>query len=174
MDEDRVIGRMIETLLERPNKWLTFAYLSALMAIQDCDENVVGAMADFRPDLFAVSRDRKLKLRSGVAEEIARQGIRWHVPERPEALSPGNFRQGSVSVPGIALGGACYCSVSYERVLDDLKAGSVPDEALLFSCCWKNICRVRGIFLKQIPDQTWTEICRRRGYIQQRENPRGF
>jgi hypothetical protein len=70
--------------------------------------------------------------------------------------------------------GGCYCSVPDHDILHDLKAGSVPDKALVYSCCWENICRVRAIFFGQVPDQTWTEICRRRGYILQRENPRGF
>jgi hypothetical protein len=167
MDEDRVIGSMIKILRERPGEWLTVAYLSSLIAMPDCDGDLVGAMADFRPDLFAVSRDRKLKLRPEVAENISRQGIsNWRVPERPEADPYRGINRRGAAETGTALGG-CYCSAPDNDILEDLKTGSVPDEALVNSCCWKNICRVRGRFFGQVPDDTWTEICRRRGYIQQ-------
>ena len=174
MDEDLIVESMVKMLHSRPGEWLTFAYLSSLMAIPDCDANLVGAMADYRPDLFAVSRDRKLKLRTGVVEDVARQGpTSWRVPDRPEQAQLGSFNRHGGTQSGPAPSG-CYCGVSDEEILSALKEGSVPDEALVFSCCWKNICRVRGLFFNLVSAETWTEICRRRGYIQQRQNPRGF
>ena len=174
MDENPIIAAMVIMLRAHPGEWLTFGYLASLIAMKDCDANIIGAMADFRPDLFAVSRDRKLKLRTAVVEKVARQGIaNWRVPERPEQPRSEGFNRHSTTGAGAAAGG-CYCNLADEEILDDLKDGSVPDEALVFSCCWKNICRVRGLSFGQVPDETWTEICRRRGYIQQRENPRGF
>lgn len=173
MNENFIIECMVKALRLRPGEWLTFAYLASLVGIPDCDANLIGAMTDFRPDLFAVTKDKKLKLRLAVAEDVARQGTtRWQVPAPPEKVpesSPGRHAAGSF---GDSQG--CYCNRPDEEVLSDLKEDSIPDDALVFSCCWKNICRVRGLFFNQIAAETWTEICRRRGYILQRENPRGF
>ena len=165
---------MVKALRARPGEWLTFSYLSSLIAIPNCDADIVGAMADYRPDLFSVSKDRKLKLRTEVAEDVARRGPKnWKVPDRREQVPFGIFKRHSDKQAG-ATQNVCYCSTSDEEILDDLTEDSIPDEALVFSCCWKNICRVRGLFFNLVAEETWIEICRRRGYIQQRENPRGF
>jgi hypothetical protein len=162
---------MVRILRERPGEWLTFTDLSSLVAIPDCDGDIVGAMADFRPDLFAVSRDRKVKLRSGVTEDIARQGIsNWPVPERPEPDPYRGIDRHDAAATATTPGG-CYCSTPDNDILDDLKAGSVPEDALVSSCCWKNICRVRARFFGQVPDETWIAICRRRAYRLLREHP---
>ena len=174
MDENRIIERMVKTLRSRPGEWLTFAYLSSLVALPDCNGDLIGAMADFRPDLFAVTKDKKLKLRMKVVEDVAQQGPRnWQVPVPPEKVSELNHasRMGTSSRD---LRDRCYCNLPDEEILADLKEDSIPDEALVYSCCWKNICRVRGKSFHLVPHETWTEICRRRGYIQRRENPRGF
>ena len=174
MDENHIIDCMVKALRSRPGEWLTFAYLSSLVSLPDCDANLIGAMADYRPDLFAVTKDRKLKLRLNIAEDVARKGpTNWQVPAPPEKVSEPNPGRHAVASFGESAAG-CYCILPDEDVLFDLKAGSIPDEALVYSCCWKNICRVRGLFFNLVPPETWTEICRRRGYIQQRENPRGF
>jgi hypothetical protein len=173
VDEELIIGSMVKALRARPGEWLTFAYMSSAIDIPNCDANIVGAMADYRPDLFAVSNDKRLKLRAEIVEDVARQGISWRVPERPAQVRLGSFdRHGGTQTAPTPNG--CYCSLSDEEILIALKDASVPDEALVFSCCWKNICRVRGLFFNLVPADAWTEICRRRGYIQRRENPRGF
>ena len=165
---------MVKMLRARPGEWLTFAYLSSLIALPDCDTNIVGAMADYRLDLFAVSRDRKLKLCTEVVEDVARQGpTRWRVPQRPEQAQLGSSNRHGGTQSGSPPSG-CYCSVSDEEILSALKEGSVPDEALVYSCCWRNICRVRGLFFNLVSAETWVQICQRRGYVQQRENPRDF
>jgi len=165
---------MVKALRSRPGEWLTFAYLSSLVSFPDCDATLIGAMADFRPDLFAVSKDKKLKLRMKVVEDVAQQGVRnWKVPSPPEKIPELSHAMHTGTSSG-ALESGCYCNLPDEEVLADLKEDSIPDEALLYSCCWKNICRVRGLFFNLVSAETWIEICRRRGYIKQRENPRGF
>jgi hypothetical protein len=42
------------------------------------------------------------------------------------------------------------------------------------NCCWREICRVRSTNPNIIDPDTWREICRIRGYLQGRQNPRGF
>jgi hypothetical protein len=68
----------------------------------------------------------------------------------------------------------CYCNVLESKVLHDLKRGAPPEEALVTSCCWKTICRVRGRNYNQLDAETWIDICRKRGYLFARQNPRGF
>jgi hypothetical protein len=138
---------MVKILRSRPSERLTFSYLTSLVSIPNCDAKLIGAMADFRPDLFVVTKDKKLKLRMNVAEDIARQGVsKWRVPAPPAKVRE-NAGLGKHS-SGMSLDPAegCYCNHPDEEVLRDLKKGSIPDEALVFSYCWKNICRVRGLF----------------------------
>jgi hypothetical protein len=67
-----------------------------------------------------------------------------------------------------------YCRRSESSILSDIKRGGIPSEALVNSCCWKRICQVRGLHFNEIDDETWRDICRQRGYVFARENPRGF
>jgi hypothetical protein len=172
MDDNHIVGRMIAVLHKHPNEWLTFRRLSLLIEIPGCDADIIAAMAEYRPDLFALSDDRRLKLRTGVIENVARLGIsNWQVPPRPELARPERFRDATAIEPRR---GGCYCTVQNEEVLRHLIAGSLPDEALVYSCCWRHICRVRGLFFTRVSAETWREICQRRGYLRERENPRGF
>jgi hypothetical protein len=174
VDENHIIGRMVAVLRSRPGEWMTFRYLASLVEIPQCDDQVVGALAEYRPDLFAIAKDRKLKLRVSVSEDIALQGpTKWQVPPPPVKPIKGIGSSHGHGAFGES-DAACYCKLPDQEVLADLKEGSIPDEALVFSCCWKNICRVRGLFFNLVPAETWIEICRKRGYIQHRENPRGF
>lgn len=174
LHEDRLIRSMVLALRDHPAEWLTFKRLSQLVALPDCDENILGAVAEYRHDLFAISNDRKLKLRPNVIEAIALIGIaNWKVPARPERVERASFDSGTPTVsrkPGVG----CYCNSSYDEILIDIKESVVPDDALLNSCCWKTICRVRGLYFNMVDPEMWRELCQRRGYIQQRENPRGF
>ncbi len=68
----------------------------------------------------------------------------------------------------------CYCNLPVERVRGDLERSMIPDDALTRDCCWEQICRVRGWYPKVITDDGWRELCAKRGYLFQRQNPRGF
>ena len=68
----------------------------------------------------------------------------------------------------------CYCDTDISDVIDDIVTESVPDEALVNGCCWKHICLARGLNSGQVDADTWSELCRRRGYVFGRQNPRGF
>lgn len=174
LDEERIIRSMVRTLRNRPAEWLTFVGLSRLVALADCDANVLGAIAEYRSDLFAITKDRKLKLRQNVIEDVARRGIEnWSVPARPEPAKHRDLDYRDITARRES-GVGCYCKSSYEEILNDIKGGSPPDEALLRSCCWSAICRVRGMYFNMIDPEIWRDICQRRGYIRQRENPRGF
>ena len=37
----------------------------------------------------------------------------------------------------------CYCNSSYADIYNDIRRGSIPEEALVRGCCWKAICKVR-------------------------------
>lgn len=60
------------------------------------------------------------------------------------------------------------------EILSDLQNGTVPAGALVQSCCWKEICRVRGLNIGRVRPETWVELCGQRGYLMGRQNPRGF
>jgi hypothetical protein len=67
-----------------------------------------------------------------------------------------------------------YCDQDDSEIFTDLENDSIPDDALVNACCWKKICQVRGRNPKAIDVESWTEVSRRRGYVQNRQNPRGF
>jgi hypothetical protein len=171
LDIQAIIQSMVRALHRRPAKWLTFSFLAQVIG-KDID--LLGGIADSRPDIFAVSQDRRLKLRQSVVEQIAVQGIvNWRIPEIPEPRSSsGSY---SRAIPGQGLAGAgCYCQLTDETILDDLKRGSPPEDALVRTCCWKRICQVRGRYFNHVEAETWQEICSYRGYLRARENPAGF
>ena len=68
----------------------------------------------------------------------------------------------------------CYCETPDDDVLDDIIGESIPDDALVNTCCWRRICQVRGRHFNEIDPDTWSETCRKRGYLFGRQNPRGF
>lgn len=155
-------------LIKHPGEWFTFRRASSVLGIE---ADLLAAFVDFRPDLFAVNDDRRFKLRTNISGDIALQGIsNWQVPSAPERPRP-TFNE--KTYPEIPSGG-CYCHVNEYTVLRDLVAGSVPEDALVYSCCWRHICRVRGSNFGMVAEETWREICQRRGYLRERENPRGF
>ena len=173
-DEAKLIHAMVRVLREHPAEWLTFKRLSLLISIPDCNADLCAAIAEYRDDLFTINADKRLKLRPLLIEEISLRGIsNWRIPARPEPNKRENSNnQTSQSNRRTTLG--CYCNLSESEILSDLKAGSVPEEALVNQCCWRTICRVRGLNFNSIDPETWRETCQKRGYIQQRENPRGF
>jgi hypothetical protein len=72
---------------------------------------------------------------------------------------------------GVAM---CICSWDDIDIMDCLINESLPDEALLNSCCWRRICQVRGRNSSGVGYKRWVDLCARRGYLLYRENPRGF
>ncbi len=76
----------------------------------------------------------------------------------------------------------CYCDNSDEAILRDIQGQAVPDDALVRDCCWSRISQVRGrTFMgsESTPvwdpeGDIWKELCRKRGYLYARQNPRGF
>lgn len=68
----------------------------------------------------------------------------------------------------------CYCDNEDWDILNDIRNGSVPSDALVQSCCWSRVCQVRGRNYNHVDPETWEQICRERGYSYARENPRGF
>jgi hypothetical protein len=76
----------------------------------------------------------------------------------------------------------CYCDNDDEAILNDLRYQTVPDDALLRNCCWRRISQVRGRTFSGSESSPswdhdgalWKELCRKRGYLYARQNPRGF
>lgn len=67
----------------------------------------------------------------------------------------------------------CYCDTSPQIILKDLLEGTIPDEALVRDCCWKEICRVRGSNVDAADSEQWRELCRRRGLLLASHDPWG-
>jgi hypothetical protein len=172
MDENHILRSIVLMLRQHPGEWFTFRRASSLIPVAGVDDDVLAAFVEYRPDLFSLSDDRRFKLRTSISEDIAHKGVaNWEVPSTPERARPEIFREGvHPEMPS----GSCYCDVAEYSVLKDLVVGSVPDAALVYSCCWRHICRVRGLHFGLVADDTWREICQRRGYLRERENPRGF
>jgi len=171
MDDEAIIRKMVSILRNHPGEWLTFRRLSQLVAIPGIDEYVVGGFAEYRDDLFAIRHDRKVKLRQSAHEQIARQDVtNWVVPPHPV---PDELRELRNRVAR-ALGrtdGSCYCHVPPPTILGEILGETVPDEALILSCCWITICTVRGPYTHLVSTDVWSELCRRRVDIKHRENP---
>ena len=66
----------------------------------------------------------------------------------------------------------CYCERSESAILRDLLRGRIPEEGLVNTCCWRRVCRVRAN--NELDPEVWIRICTERGYLLQRQNPRGF
>ncbi len=172
--QEQLIHSMVLALWRHPSEWLTFKRLSRLCAIANCDADIVGAFAGYRNDLFAISRDEKVKLQTHAVETIATTGIaNWRVPEPPKRAE-----RASAGAPAgrnaISTGAGCYCRSSHPEIIKAIRESAVPHDALLNTCCWRTLCRVRGLHPSKVDPETWRELCRRRAYIQLRQNPRGF
>jgi hypothetical protein len=174
IESERTITAIVFALRTRPSEWISFRRLAALLNMPGIDGDVVGALVDYRPDIFAVSKDRKVKLRMTTVEEISLRGkTEWKLPEVPQKKSPNPISsRGTTAGDHVVVG--CYCDLPSDAILEDLKNANIPEEALVNSCCWRRICSVRGSNLWAIPEDIWREICERRGYLYFRQNPRGF
>lgn len=172
MDENAILRCIIQLLLNHPAEWFTFRRAAFPVSHAAADADLIAALVEYRQDLFGISDDRRFKLRPAVAEAIAQNGfVQWQIPSKPEPIRSEGFR--SDMHPEIPNGG-CYCNVGEYSVLRDFMNGSVPEAALVYSCCWSHICRVRGLHFNDVPEETWREICARRGYLRARQNSRGF
>jgi hypothetical protein len=174
LDEDALIRSMVFVLRRHPGEWLTFRRLSRLVAISGMDENILAAIAEYRDDLFAISHDRKVKLRQSVLEQTAHQDVtNWVVPAR-RVIDERRELEEKVARAISGEKSGCYCSMSDSKILTDIIGEHVPDEALILAHCWIRICEVRGPDLTSIPPEVWSELCRRRAVIKRRENPHDF
>jgi hypothetical protein len=68
----------------------------------------------------------------------------------------------------------CICDQRDMEILEWIQNQTLPSEALMRSCCWRRICQVRGRHFDLVEPETWSDICRERGYLYARQNPRGF
>ena len=172
LDDEGIIRLMVLVLREHPGEWLTFRTLARLVAVPGVDELVIGAFAEYRDDLFAINHDRRLKLCETAIEQIALQdATTWVVPQRPVRDERRELRNRVACAIGGAEG-TCYCDVPFPKILSEIIGETVPDEALILSCCWITICRVRGPDMYLVSSDVWSELCRRRVYVRTRENPR--
>jgi hypothetical protein len=60
---------------------------------------------------------------------------------------------------------SCYCNAADFAILRDIDRGTIPEAALVRSCCWKRICRVRGRNFRAVRPDKWRELCAKRGYV---------
>jgi hypothetical protein len=158
-----MIRHMIREFLAHPAELLTFSRLSRLIA---SDPDVLYAIAKLRPDLFMITADdRFVKLFAEAVERIAHVGVESAIAEvRPAVF--GHVEKG-VHHP-------CGHFSSDQEILDNLTHSSFQPDSLTRNCCWRQICRVRGLNPQAIDQETWREVCMVRGYLQGRQNPRGF
>lgn len=162
----QMIREMIRQFLKQPGEFLTFGKLA--YRIPDADKDVLHALAEQRPDLFVITRNEKA---ARLHTEAVRRIVQGKDVEAPPAV-PSATR----SPEGIGAASARTHCGHFERdeILADLQRSSLPAEALVRTCCWKVICRLRGSHPHLVDDESWRDICRVRGYLLARQNPRGF
>ena len=68
-----------------------------------------------------------------------------------------------------------YCNNNESLVLSNIESINMPNDALIEACSWRRICQVRGKNFSQVDPNTWSDICRKRGYLlYSRFNYRGY
>jgi hypothetical protein len=159
----QMIREMVRLFLRRPGEFLTFGQLA--FRIPGSDRDVLHAIAESRPDLFAVAQnDQALKLHTKAVQKILEDGID-RVMAQPEP-----FR----AIEPVGEGRIRCGHFNQEELLTDLHRCSLPPEALTRNCCWSEICRIRALTQPPIEADSWRDICVTRGYLLARQNPRGF
>lgn len=158
-----MIRYMIREFLAHPAELLTFRHLARRVA---SDPDVLHAIAEQRPDLFLVSQDdRFVKLFPEAVERIVDIDVDRTIDEvnvaPPKTVSARDHHP-------------CDHFGAEGEILTDLLHCSFHPDTLIRNCCWREICRVRSANPGVIDAETWSEICRIRGYLQMRQNPRGF
>lgn len=158
-----ILRHMIREFLAHPAELLTFRKLSYWIA---SDPDVLHAIAEQRPDLFIITADdRFVKLFPEAVERIVDVGVERTIAEvRAVRSEPDSKREHR----------PCGHFSSDDEILADLLRCSFHPETLTRNCCWSEIGRVRGVNARVVDMETWREICRIRGYLQMRQNPRGF
>src|SRR5579863_7674295 len=126
LDEDSLIRSMVFVLRRHPAEWLTFRKLSQLVGIPGIDEYAVGGIAEYRDDLFAISHDRKVRLRQSVLEQTAHQQdiTNWVVPQRIVFDERRELRNRVARALGGA-DGTCYCQVPPPTILAEILGKTV-------------------------------------------------
>jgi hypothetical protein len=61
-----------------------------------------------------------------------------------------------------------------EEIVAAINDNSIEAEDLVSRDGWRLICQVRGRNFNEVDEEAWEDLCKRRGYIQSRQNPRGF
>ena len=61
-----------------------------------------------------------------------------------------------------------------EEIVEAINDNSIDDADLVSRDGWRIICQVRGRNFSQVDEEAWEDICKRRGYVLYRRNPRGF
>jgi hypothetical protein len=167
MDWDRLathmIREMIRQFLKQPGEFLTFGQL--VFRIPGADKDVLHVIAEQRTDLFLITRDdRALRLYTDALQNILQRGLDAAIAE---IGAPHSIRDQKTHND--------RCShFAEEEILADLIRCSLPADSLTRNCCWKQICRVRALNQPLVDSETWREVCHVRGYLQERQNPRGF
>ena len=167
MDWDRLttqmIREMIRQFLKSPGEFLTFNQL--VFRMPGTDKDVLHVVAEQRADLFLLTRDdRSVRLYTDALQRILHKGMDTVIAE------PGPAR----SAPTQGYDRDRCSHFTEEEILADLVRCSLPSEALTRNCCWTQVCRVRALNHTKIDADTWREVCHVRGYLQGRQNPRGF
>jgi hypothetical protein len=158
-----MIRHMIREFLAHPAELLTFRKLSYRIA---SDADVLHAIAEQRPDLFIITdNDRFVKLFPKAVERIVDVGVDRAIAEVGVARSRPTSAHDHHP---------CDHFGSENEILTGLLHCSFHPDSLARNCCWREICRVRSASPNVIDAETWREICRIRGYLQRRQNPRGF
>lgn len=65
-------------------------------------------------------------------------------------------------------------TASDPEIVRAINSDSVSSEDLLSREGWKRICQARGRYLSAVDGEAWQALCARRGYLQHRQNSRGF
>jgi|SRR5579863_4558798 len=158
-----MLRHMIREFLAHPAELLTFKKISYRIA---SDPDVLHAIAEQRPDLFIITEnDRFVKLFPEAVERIVEVGVDRTIADVRIA------RSGPTPTHDHH---PCDHFGSENEILTDLLHCSFHPDTLTRNCCWREISRVRSANPGVIDAETWREICRIRGYLQTRQNPRGF
>ena len=70
MEEELIVKLIVQVLLQRPAEWFTFSRMASAVRLPGVDGDLIGALVDYRGDLFSSSQDRRFKLQSAIVEQI--------------------------------------------------------------------------------------------------------
>jgi hypothetical protein len=60
------------------------------------------------------------------------------------------------------------------RIVNAINNDGIESDDLVSRDSWSYICKVRGRNFARVDEEAWQSLCARRGYLQNRANPRGF